>query len=75
MLIHETLHTQQKLFALVTKAENYEEMDEVLGLPLLHLSREKEVVGLPGIDGRKLYILPVSGGSKLLHVTWTIQFL
>ena len=84
ILVHEIGSTKRRLFGLVQKVKDEGMRDFVLGLPILGLSGEKEMVGLPAIGSRKLYILPVEqqadsglklGGSGLLHVTWTVQFL
>ena len=72
------------MFAVITKVTGDSlGLDKVLQLPLLQLSKEQLIVGLPAFDSRKLYILHVqSMGSSdatdqplLLHCNWDIEFL
>lgn len=83
-MLHQ-LQGTSRLFALLSKVNHTTRKDTVLDLPLLEHTEEVEVVGLPSIGGRKLYILPVNtdnsgslelgGQDSLLWINWDIQFL
>lgn len=71
---------------MITKvASNADEsrLDPVLRLPLLRLSEEATIIGLPAVSGDHVYLLPVTpnrlqlkaGGQELLFVNWRIKFL
>lgn len=81
IFIHKILPGQRRLFMMVTKVSgNVDEslLDPVLWLPLLRLSEETTIVGLPAVNGDHVYILPVTsnglqlkfGGQELLFVNW-----
>ncbi len=72
------------MFAVVKRVVDQKKKDHVLNLPILWVSDETDIVGLPAITGRKLYIISVKqrtgggldlGGRDLLFVDWQIQFL
>jgi len=74
------------MFAMVTKVKDLKQrrIDSILSLSLLQLSEEKDIVDLPAIEKRKLYIISIKqqadselrlGGQDLLFVDWQIQFL
>lgn len=74
------------MFAMVTKVKDLKQrrIDSILSLSLLQLSEEKDIVDLPAIEERKLYIISIKqqadselrlGGQDLLFVDWQIQFL
>lgn len=81
---HELMNVR-RVFCLVTEVSlTQHQRDDVLGVPLLQLSKDQVLIGLPAISGRKLYMLPVSrdsdnelikGDDMLLWVNWQIQFL
>lgn len=58
-------------------------LDPVLCLPLLRLSKETAIIGLPAVNGDHVYLLPVTlnrvqlkaGGQELLFVNWRIKYL
>ena len=85
ILIHEAVQSQWRLFALISKVENCDTIDQVLELSLLNLISDVEaIVRLSAISDKKQYILQVENhaddtlsisDSKLLHVNWVIQFL
>lgn len=84
VLVHELLNVR-RVFCLITKVPvTQDQTDDVLDVPLLQLSSDRLLIGLPAISGRKLYMLPVSRGSDrdlvkgddmFLWVDWQIQFL
>ena len=79
------LFNRQRLFLIITKVTQTAAMDQILGLPMLDTQNKQELIGLPAVAGRKLYIVPViqveeglqfvPGSINLLHVDWQIQFL
>jgi len=84
IFIHEVVKGQKRMFAVVKRVVDQKKKDHVLNLPILWVSDETDIVGLPAITGRKLYIISVKqrtgggldlGGRDLLFVDWQIQFL
>lgn len=82
VMLHE-LRGTTRLFAIILKVDQSSQAkDWVLKLPILDTTEQVEVIGLPAISGKRLYMLPVSGGGpwvlggkQLLWVDWQIQFL
>ena len=87
---HEILLDVRRLFAVITPTIRTGKLDDWTGLPLLQLVPRREIVGLPLIHSRRLYILPVKEeqsslswqreenvkpGTKLLFVEWDLEFL
>lgn len=91
ILTHDLLRDTRRVFAIVTPTIPKGVPEGLTRLDLLQLGTEaeKEVIGLPAIDARRLYVLPVrrhqgkyelatqsaAAGSDLIHVNWRIQFL
>ena len=91
IFIHELSPGEFRLFVrlIVVEESDPPRMDYVLQTPLLQFTDELEVVGLPAIDAKKLYILQVTpkiiddaryglerGGKQLLlHCNYDIQFM
>lgn len=86
IFIHKILPGQKKLFVMITKVTgdvDESPLDSVLQLPLLQLSKETIIVGLPAVNGNHVYFLPVTpdglrlraGGRKLFFVNWQIKYL
>lgn len=90
IFIHELLQ-ERRLFLRVTMVEEDVGLyDTVLQAPLLQLTKEEQIIGLPDVEATKLYIIPVEqvrvtgeqdytlrlGGHKwLLHYNMNIGFL
>lgn len=86
VFVHELMHVR-RVFCLITRviSSPQHQKDNVLDMPLLQISNDQLIVGLPAISGQKLYMLPVSHGDSernlvkgddmFLWVDWQIQFL
>ena len=90
--VHELVRGIRRLFVQVKKVEQLEDRrDGVLDVPLLYQTERTLVVGLPGVRGKKLYILPIEdrnsfgagtgkvvrtkSSSTLLYCDWDIEYL
>ena len=62
--------------------------DPVLEMPILQLTDDTRIIGLPAVDLSKPYLIPVrsqpnsslqfdadTSSKELLQITWTLQFL
>ena len=88
IFIHELSVGVRRLFVRATRASRHSSsIDAVLDIPVLCCTEEQIMIGLPAIDAKKLYIVPVEqrrhgdelclgGSNMLLYCNWTdIQFL
>ena len=78
IFIHEQ-HNEKRLFASLTDVDDYDDgvqsRDVLLDLPLLKLSTNRRIIGLPAINAAKLYIVDLNHDARLVWVNWTIQFM
>jgi hypothetical protein len=60
IFIHELLSGYRRVFAMITRVSDYGQRDLVTGAPILNLQHRQEIVGLPAVEGRKLYVVSLS---------------
>lgn len=74
IFVHEISRGQKRLFAILTKcsAHPQQNLDPSFESPLLQLSDDTIIVGLPAISGQKIYVLPLKD-KDLIFVDWQIQ--
>lgn len=84
LFVHELLPDKRYFFAEVQKVVQGWRKDEVLNLPMLRLSGETEMIGLPGIMSERMYMLSVAEedeedgrrlrleGDDVLWVDWPL---
>jgi len=91
---HLFVHTQdrdstRRIFIDITRVMGTQEdqRDVALDVPILRLEDDNvsqyNFIGLPAVQSKKLYIIPVTdngkilelGGRDLLYVDWTVEFL
>ncbi len=81
-MLHE-LREKKRLFAVIDKIKQFSlDKDWVLKVFILKISKNLNVIELPAISDRKLYMLSVSdeksyefNEKNLLWIDWEIQFL
>jgi hypothetical protein len=60
IFVHKLLYGYRRVFAIISRVSDHRQLDPVIGAPILNLQRRQEIVGLPAIEGRKLYIVSLS---------------
>ena len=72
IFVHELTH-ECRLFVKITEAQRTGRCNPVLNLPLLRLGGQELIIGLPLINAKKLYIVPLD--KEMVLVDWSIQYL